>query len=440
MQQRTDVHVGAGILVGPVIQGCIIIRVLEQCLQRGKLHGFDLHIHQTGCVKALLDSLCLQQLYIAADAHGKAELIALAVTGVLQQCDGLIHVGVVVLYLLRQTVAGREEAVSGNAVALSGHFDDLFPVNGIGQSLPHANIVEGSARGVEGQIVHGITANLHQLQIGIAANGIQINAGGEQAHVDLTGLQGNQTGRSLGNDAEGNDLALGLLAEVIRKTIHGGMIVENPLPEHIGTGADLKSVLRVFDDGLLVENAQGLVRQEKQDVLYGSRELQLHGVVIGRIDLADPLHLLGGVRGFHGASIGELDIAGLQLLAVVELHTLTQMEHPCYVVGLFVALGQVILKLTVIVVDKGVVRQPIQRQIGAAVGRLRIQRGHVLLGTNHQFLLYAGLTVFSVLAAAAASQKTQCHHENQTQRRQLFDGFFHAVSSFYFGLSYFTFH
>ena len=69
-----------------------------------------------------------------------------------------------------------------------------------------------------------------------------------------------------------------------------------------------------------------------------------------------------------------------------------------------------------------------------------IQRGHILLGAHHQFLLHAGLTVSSVLAAAAAGQQAQRHHESQTQRHKLFDGSFHAVSSLYFGLSYFTFH
>ena len=81
---------------------------------------------------------------------------------------------------------------------------------------------------------------------------------------------------------------------------------------------------------LRVEDDRGVLAHAEQEVAVGVVEHQDHGVRVGRVDAADVvehrlLRLVGRAFGL-GALEAELHVAGVEGLAVVELHAAAQLE------------------------------------------------------------------------------------------------------------------
>ena len=135
------------------------------------------------------------------------------------------------------------------------------------------------------------------------------------------------------------------------------------------------------------------------------------GVVfhLNAIDLRD---LRGHAGACGGALKGELDVAGLEVLAVVELNAAAQVE---YILGSgndVIALREAGDDLAGCGIEcqKRIVHQDGVGVLKAGVLREGIQTGNIFIDSNRQHFLFAGTAGVVVLRFVAASGKqSQCH-------------------------------
>ena len=190
--------------------------------------------------------------------------------GLLEQLLGLGRAVLVALEVLVVAPQRRRlELRRGQAGAAVQRVDDRLPVDGVGEGLAHALVLELLHLVVEGDVAGGVGRAQQHLQVGVALHHRHV-VGVEALHaVDLAGLERAQPLRVVLDVAHDHALDLGLHAPVVGVRLQHHFLVRLPLDELEGSGAHrVLAELRppLLDGGRArdVEGEHGQVRQERR--------------------------------------------------------------------------------------------------------------------------------------------------------------------------------
>ena len=237
-------------------------------------------------------------------------------------------------------------------------------IDGVGEGLAHALVLELLHLVVEGDVAGGVGRAQQDLKIGVALHHRHV-VGIETLHaVDLTRLERAQPLRVVLDVAHDHALDLGLHAPVVGVRLQHDFLVGLPLDELVGPGAhrmlaELRAPLLHGGRARDVEGEHGQVGQERRLRIL---ERDAHRVRAGGLDLGHdrlvveaaelPLPVLEGLPGLDLVVVlrmrglpPALEVPhhrlGVEGRAVVKLHVAAQRERPHLAVGRdFPRLGQ----------------------------------------------------------------------------------------------------
>ena len=290
-------------------------------------------------------------LVVGGDADREGQVL---LAGLLEEFFRLVNVDVVGIRELRVPVllqTGDDGGAGLGAVAVADLVDDIVRVNGVGDCLAHAHILEGLEIVVEGQELDGVGVAgifhiLGSLDL-LAAVGVGVEA------VDGAGdIVGRQLGRVL-IVLEGDAVEVGRLSPVVLVLCQQGVVLLHELAHDEGAGSDGvgRQILCILgDDGVgddRGEAAVGCVQVDDQGHIIRGRVLGIRdvdlvkdllviaflvllGLVDGGVGLAAGIVgvdlIVAGDGGGDGLLHGIQDIIHGHLIAVVELDALTKGE------------------------------------------------------------------------------------------------------------------
>ncbi len=317
---------------------------------------------------------------------------AVGVAGFLQQFPGLGHVVGNRLHLHGVFHALGHEALGREGVAVECHLGQRVLVDGVADGLAHLDIVEGLLQVVQHQEALDDGRAGHHLHLVALLQRGDLLVRQREGEVGLARLQHGGAGVVLGDGLPGDLVDLGIallpvvrellahdgfgllpLHELERAGTHGmeGDVLVAPLGECGGGDHRGGGVAQRVDEG-----AEGLLERDAQG-------LRVHGLDLGHaVELVGAQQAVGRVH--HAVQVG-LGSGGVEVGAVVELHARTQLEgvHQA-VLGDFVALGQHVLELHVLVESEQAFVEALGDGRGdGRVGVVRVQRLGLLVDGQH---------------------------------------------------------
>ena len=356
-------------------------QALSGLLQVGApLDDLDIDVDADLLELGLQDGRNLGINLLVGDVQGLGE--AVRISGFGEQRLGLLHVVLVrdEILVVAVDVLGQRAGKRLGAVGV-GDLHDGFLVGGVVDRLTHAHVVKRRDAMVKGQVLDGEGVELLELEAGAGLEHRHELGTDVQRHVDAAGLQLGHHGRALRDDADDEVRGLRLLAEVLIVAGQPDLLVLLPGHELVRAGAHgvVGIVVAGLGDGLLIEDAHVHVGQVVQQGRAGRLGDELHGVVVDHVDLGQGAEHERGRRGGLRVDValeGELDVGGLELLAVVELDALMELELHGVVVNLRPGLGQARLNGHFRAeLDQRVVDLEHRQRGGRVVGAVRVQ-GH----------------------------------------------------------------
>jgi hypothetical protein len=275
----------------------------------------------------LLDDLP-PDLVEGVEGEGEGLTVLLAETGGTEDPTGFVEEGgglgrVVVedggVLLGRPPVVGEDGVVDLGA-AVPGEVGDGLAVEGVGERLADAEILEKRFGEVELDVLVGLAALLGDAEIGAAFEGIE-GVEGESRGVDFARFEGGDQGVGVeGDEAEDDSVEGGAAAVVGLVCLADDAVAGVPGFEDEGAGADRgagEGVLKQLGDGSVLKDVFGddeLVGGDGEEGGGGGGEMGLKGVVVDDFDAGD----LGGGAGVvvggafkKGEEVVELGAGGI---------------------------------------------------------------------------------------------------------------------------------
>ena len=372
--------------------------------------------------------------------HGDGQLAGL-IAGLGQLLLGQIRVIIVGIQIIGVAGdLGSQEGGGGGGVVAEHVLHQGVAVDGVGDSLAQGLVLQDLAvLLVEVDEADGGGGLAVNRNVGIVQQ--DLDAGGLYLvnEVGLAGLQHNAAGVGVGDELPAQSSDLGLLAPVVVKAdlsdLNGGSPLAPLVRAGAGAGGVLAEVVAQLGDSLLADDGGAHGAQGGVNAGVGLQGLEGEGVLVHDLKPVRIKDVHGGNRYgvLNGAGQGKDRVAGLHLLAVVELDALLQLDLIGQIVQLIDGLSQqrggiivlIEIQQSLIHLEHELSRSALGlvRRIGAD-DLLVKNDGHRILGGGGSAVVRTGIAArvrgAVVVVTAASGHDAQAQHSGHDQAQHPF--------------------